>query len=279
VILEDDRENFCEGQPFVLKGTLRYMKQEDQNLREPREDDKLEAEFHYEQNKILKWLDNYWYHYKWVTIITAFFVIVGLILVVQLVNKPKYDINFTCACSYRMNAAEYEAYEELVNKFLPEDYDGNGEKAVNIMVYEIFSEKEYEEAKSEAEANSSEFFVNAKYNADELKNFSQYSMMGESYLFMVSEHLYQQLKAGERLMPVSELYEGQDMPQGVTEDGYGVLMGQTDFYQKNSAAQVLPEDMILCVLRKAEFKQGSTDVERYNHAIDLFHAMVDYKAD
>ena len=51
------------------------MKPEDQNLREPQGDDKLEAEFHYEQKKIIKWLDNYWYHYKWTTIITAFFVI------------------------------------------------------------------------------------------------------------------------------------------------------------------------------------------------------------
>ena len=198
---------------------------------------------------------------------------------VQILNKPKYDLNFTCACSYRMHAAEHEAYEELMNKFLPEDYDKNGEKSVNITVYEIFSDSEYAEAKSEDEANSEEFYINAKYNADELKNFSQYSMMGESYLFMVSEHLYQQLKAGERLMPVSELYEGQTLPRGVTEDGYGILMSETDFYQQNSAAQVLPDDMILCVLRKAEFKTGSGDIEKYDRAIEMFHAMVDYRAD
>ena len=42
-------------------------------------DDKREAPEITPQSKVLRWLDNFWYHYKWPTIIIAFFLIVGIV--------------------------------------------------------------------------------------------------------------------------------------------------------------------------------------------------------
>ena len=68
------------------------MKTDDMNPRDVLEDEKVDAEFHYEQSPFLKWLDNYWYHYKWPTIIISFFAIVLIVVIAQMVNRPKYDI-------------------------------------------------------------------------------------------------------------------------------------------------------------------------------------------
>lgn len=253
------------------------MKQEDQYTSVPQEEDKPEAEFHYEQSPVLKWLDNYWYHYKWPTIIVSFFVVVFAIMIAQMVNRPKYDINLVCAGTYRMNATEHPAFEAAVEKFIPQDYDGNGEKSANIIVYEIFSDEDYREAASEAEAESREFAINPKYNADELRNFSQYSMMGECYVFLVSEYLYDQLRSGERLRAISDLYGQASLPEGVTEDGFGIYIKETDFYRYHPEIQAMPDDMILCILRKAEFKDSSADVEKYARYEDFFKSIADYR--
>ena len=238
----------------------------DQNLGE----NKPEAELHFEQSPFLKWLDNYWYHYKWPTIIISFFAIVLIILIVQMVTRPKYDVNLVCGSTYRMNASEHVAFEKAVEKFIPEDYDGDGEKSANIIVYEIYSDSEYREALCE-------FAINPSYNADELQNFSQYSMMGEGYVFLVSEYLYQQLKSGDRLCSMSDLYGSDPIPEGVTEDGYGIYLKETHFYQYTPEIQAMPDDLILCILRKAEFKDGKADVEKYARYEAFFKAMADYR--
>ena len=44
------------------------------------------------QNPVLKWLDNYWYHYKWHTIVVAFFIFVGIVgFLIDSIKKAKQD--------------------------------------------------------------------------------------------------------------------------------------------------------------------------------------------
>lgn len=245
--------------------------------RTPLPEDKPEGELHYEQSPLLKWLDNYWYHYKWPTILVAFFAVVLIVVVVQIIERPRYDINLVCGGTYRMNASEHVAYEAAVEKFIPEDYDGNGEKSANIIIYEIFSDGEYLEAKSEAEANSEEFAINPKYNADEQQHFSQYTMTGEGYVCLLSEHLYKQLVTGQRLRPVADVYGEEPLPAGVTEDGFGIYIKDTHFYQYTPAVQAMPDDMILCILRKSELKNSPSDLEKYARYEAFFRSIADYR--
>ena len=42
-------------------------------------------------SKVLKWLDNFWYHYKWPFVIITFFVSLAIVLTVQLVSRENYD--------------------------------------------------------------------------------------------------------------------------------------------------------------------------------------------
>ena len=41
---------------------------------------------------MLKWLENYWYHYKWHTLIVAFFVIMLTVMGVQMCSREDNDI-------------------------------------------------------------------------------------------------------------------------------------------------------------------------------------------
>ena len=82
-------------------------------------------------------LENFWYHYKWHTIITLFVLIVGIVLVVQLASKPKYDIYIMYAGEHYFDTADSSdtsPYREAISaiKRVSEDFDGNGEVSVSF---------------------------------------------------------------------------------------------------------------------------------------------------
>lgn len=243
---------------------------------EQQREDKLDAEFQVQKSPFLAWLDNFWYHYKWHVIVIVFFVSVIALCVGQFVSKPKYDTNFAIGSWYRMSEDQKSDYAEVINHLLPEDYDGNGSKNVNIMVYQIYSNEDVEEEKKIAEAESEKYFFNTKYNTDEFNNFSQFTMTGECSVFLISPHLYATLSSAERLLPMTELYKDRELPQGVTEDGNGIYISQTDFYNYHPAVQVMPDDMILCILKPMVWG-GSSDEASYAKEKAFFCAIADFE--
>lgn len=238
--------------------------------------DKLQPGDLTERSRVLRWLDNFWFYNKWKIIIGGFFLTVLIIGLVQILGQDKYDTTVAVACAYRMDTEEREKFMELMGRFCPEDYDGNGEKAVNLRWYQVYSEEEYKEAVSEAAAESMYFEVNAKYNSDEYQNFNAYILTGDSSVVMVSPYLYSILADGHRLMPLSEVYGDGELPVGATEDGYGIYLSQTDFYQYNQAAQPLPDTTILCLLR-ATVSGEASDPDTYSHSVAMFRALADYR--
>ena len=237
---------------------------------------KLEAGSLTANSPFLRWLDNFWYHHKWTVIISAFFAVVLIMGLVQILSKESYDVSMTYGGRYRMDDEERADFEALLNAVCPDDYDGDGSKRVQYMIYEIFSDAEILQAKAEAESAGSDFVFNAKYNTDEFENFTAFAGTGECSVYFLSPYLYEVLKASDRIRPVAELYKGQVLPQGVLEDGYGVALKDTDFYENHSAAQVLPEDTVVCLLRSTVWNASGERKEAYARAEALFRAIVDF---
>ena len=75
--------------------------------------------------KILKWLDNFWYHYKWHTIIGAVFAVFLAVCIGQMASKDKIDSYIMYAGPIALTAQEIEdiegAFETVVR-----DYNGDG---------------------------------------------------------------------------------------------------------------------------------------------------------
>ncbi|MBQ3507396.1 MAG: hypothetical protein IJA91_02495 [Clostridia bacterium] len=156
---------------------------EDQNGN-PREDGKIEAGDIVATSPVLRWLDNFWYHHKWTVIVVAFFISVAIICLFQFVGRPDYDTSIVFGSTYRMNKDERAEFEKLITRICPEDFNDDGEKLVNIVEYQVYSEEEYESARKEYAAVTNEegetdsFYINRQYNITEYKNFSQYTMTG-----------------------------------------------------------------------------------------------------
>lgn len=251
--------------------------------REPQNDsDKPEARDIMESSPALRWLDNFWYHYKWTVIIVAFFVSVAVIGIVQMVNRPNYDTSVCLASPYKMNKEERADMEALFQKICPEDFNGDGERLVNLVEYQIYSEEEFEseadryEAMTDENGNPDQFQINRKFNSDEYKNFSNFTMTGETSVYILSPYLYDLLVSAERLKPLSEVYTDGTLPAGALPDGFGIALKDTDFYKYNPAAQIYPENAILC-LHKPTLSGRSKNEARYAEDMAFFKAIADFE--
>ncbi len=253
------------------------MNQETQDMNTPRED-KLDGELQLKKSPFVAWLDNFWYHYKWHTLITVFFVAVLTMCVVQMFTRPTYDVNFVVASSYYMDNEQHANYEKVLEEFLPEDYDGNGEKSVNIVAYNIYSDEEIREEQSLAEAETRGFVFNTTHHSKTIENYNTYTMSGECSVYLVSPHLYQTLSTADpsRLMSIKDLYAEDELPAGVTEDGNGIYIKYTHFYKYNEHVRVLPDDMILCFLRPVKFGKNNNEAA-FERDKAFFRSIVDYR--
>ena len=245
--------------------------------------DKLEAGDVVAASPALRWLDNFWYHYKWTVIVVAFFVTVAIVGIVQMVGRPSYDTSVCLASPYKMNKEERAELEKLIIRICPEDFNGDGEKLINIVEYQIFSEEEFEseaeryEEMTDENGNPDQFQINRKFNTDEYNNFNNFTMTGETSVYILSPYLYNILVSAERLKPLSEIYPDGSLPEGALSDGYGITLGDTDFYKYNPAAQVYPENCILCLALNSEVIGRSSKPELYAQDVAFFKAIADFE--
>lgn len=244
--------------------------------------DKLKAGDITAASTLLRKLDNFWYHNKWTVIVVTFFVSVAIVCLVQFISRPEYDSSLVFGSTYRMNKEERADLEKLLIRICPEDFTGDDEKLINIMEYQVYSEEEYDSEReyyssiTNEEGETDSFQINRQYNTSEYTNFSQYTMTGESSVYILSPYLYGILLQADRLKPLSEIYAGEELPEGAMADGFGVALKDTDFYKYNPEAQVLPENSIIC-FHLPTVGGRSKNPELYADDMAFFKAILDFE--
>lgn len=219
------------------------------------------------ESKVLRWWDNYWYHYKWHTIIGLFCIFIVVFCVVQTINDPKDDIIVAYCGPTGFQAEEMEDLREAMNRIMPEDFDGNGEKYTEVVRYQVFSEQEL---LMDKEANNGQGTVNLAYNAKQLSDFNSFMSFGEASVYFVSEYIYGLIKDRGVLRPLANALG--EMPHNAYDE-YAVRLKDTPYYAMEPALRKLPEDTLVCIA--APFQLGSSsDPEIYDRSLKMFKAIV-----
>ena len=256
---------------------------EDSSERTPEQDesnaseDKLLAASPMETCPTLRWLDNFWYHHKWKVIVITFFLIVAVVCTVQLVTRPVYDSSVVIASPYQMSKAERADLEALF-KTVCSDFDGNKKINVNLTDYCIYvTEEEIESDEKLFSTPDDPYRVDLGANATRKSNFYTFIKTGETSVCILSRELYAELLANSKpiLKPLSEIYTDGDLPASTLGDGYGIKLAETDFYRYNPAAQLIPDDAIVCMLSPVAFGRNHKS-EYYDRDVAFFRAIVDY---
>lgn len=242
-----------------------------------RDDSKLEArEIDLKSsNRLLRSLDNFWFYHKWKVIIIAFFAIVLIVGIVQMVSKTESDAGIIVAVPDILYAEEISDIENTLVSLMPSDRNGDGKKQLNLSTYKIYSEDEMiaaNEAETDPDGNPV-IYADRGYNTSQYEQYTDYLMTGECSVMIVSEYLYSKLRENDRVLPLSEVF-GSTVPTGALSDGYGVSLSELEIY-KYEGLSTLPEGTVVCILRQY-FIGASSDDEVYDYSKQFFRSIVEF---
>ena len=117
-------------------------------------------------------------------------------------------------------------------------------------------------------------YADKSYNDSQYAEYRDYINTGESSILIVSEYLYRELVAQDRVRPLADVF-GEDLPRGAMSDGYGVRLCDTGVYEFFDALQTLPDDTVVCLLRPYVWGSSSRE-EHYAYTVDYFKNIVTF---
>ena len=214
-----------------------------------------------EQKSFKAWLENYFYHYKWHTIIALVIVFAIVICSVQMCNKTSYDLHIMYAGSVDISRGAKEGdiseYQKLLSGIKPYASDADGDGTVNINLQSLFmpSTEEIEEIQK-----TEGYEANLALIAQNNELFKQNIQYGDYYVCLLSEHLFRKHTEGEsivRFAPIAPYAEGISSVMYAGE--YGIYLSSLPIYEK-PGFNLLGEDTVLCI-RRVDYISGSFDKE------------------
>ena len=225
--------------------------------------------------KFYRWLDNYWYHYKWHTIITLFFVITLTVCMVQACGVQQADVYILYAGPYKFGQTDSTTFENAFSAITP-DRNGDGISRAELVDIYLLSDAQVAEAMNLAEENGENAVVNYQMFKNNRETFDQQILAGDVVICLLDPTLYTDVKnAGgfERLENVL----GYKPEKAVDE--YSIRIADTPFGAQYSLFRNMDEDTRLCIriTSSAAFLKGKKKTEAYHsYCMDIFRSMFDY---
>ena len=213
-------------------------------------------------SKFLKWLDNYWYHYKWHTIIVSFFVIIGTISMVQIFNRESYDAYVMYVGDATIPDTQYYDVVQSL-KAVSSDYDGNKEHNINFAKTLFISDPENEMA-STVNSSAVQYLSNL--------------VVQPYYIYLMDVEVYKLYKDSGVFVPISELVS--DLPEEWYYDGTAVYFDKTDYANSFAGVDNLGENTLL-VIKIMPYSNSKRVTERereyYENHLDMLKNILSYR--
>lgn len=213
-------------------------------------------------SKVLKWLDNYWYHYKWPTIIVSFFLIMGIVLTTQFITKVHYDLYIMYVGDASIPDMQYH---DIINSLssVSEDYNRDGEIRINFSRTAYISDEEHEMASS--------------VNSVAMQFLSSLTVQ-PYYIYLMPISVYDLYKDTGVFVPISDL--APNVAEDMLYDACAVYFNRTEFANKKAGMSGLGEQTVL-VVKNIPYVTGKAAREEEqrtfeNHA-DMFCKILNYQ--
>lgn len=224
-------------------------------------------------------LENYWYHYKWHTLITLFFVVFISIMVGQMCSKEEDDVYVLYAGPFSLTDEKKTELASCFEQLMPEDYDGDGKKNVALLDILLMTDEELYEA---YQNGYSALYLNESTVQSNQETLTVYAMAGDFVIFLIDADWYTNLHNVNAFVTIDELEE-----LGVTFSGSAkryddcaYYLNSLDFARFFTAFDCFPEDTLVCVRRPATtsvIKGEEKSREVYDRQIAYFKELVAFE--
>lgn len=83
-----------------------------------------------------QWLENLWYHYKWVLILSVIAILVAIYCIYAAVTAPKYDYTVAYIGHSSITLGQEDSLAETFKQY-GEDLNNDGEVTVRVLAYDL----------------------------------------------------------------------------------------------------------------------------------------------
>ena len=226
--------------------------------------------------KILKWLENYWYHYKWITVIVAFFAVAVLIMTAQFFTRDKYDAMILYTGPRIPNANQTLEIESAFEDVLTEDFDGNGKREVTLNSMFLMTDEQLKDDRYTHDENGNTLYINTKDMVTTKQQFTTQIFVGEALICLLDPAWYDLVAKKDAFVPLNELVE--EVPEN-TYDDCALYLRDTGFGEYFTALNTLPEDTLICFRRMSStsgLKNEKKEEERYEFNKRFFVELIEF---
>lgn len=233
------------------------------------------------KSPFLEKLDNFWYHYKWHTIVAIFIIFMGVILAFQMCSKVKFDAYIMYAGPHTIsrvsesgNLSEYENAISSLKK-ITSDYSDDG--IINISFVDLFVVNSEEEEKILAENPGSE--INSALVKENTETLHQKLLFGEYYLCFLSERIFKEYEAmhGDALFTKLAPY-GKAGAEYEYVSERGIYLRSLPFSSLPEICD-LPEDTVVCLRTYSEVASTigrANNEENFHRGEDMLRKLLSY---
>lgn len=195
-------------------------------------------------SKFVKWLDNYWYHYKWVTIVCLFVALLVVITTVQLVNKEEKDIGIVYLGPSAISGEQASEIEFAFEQIMSSDYNGDGTKSAQLTFFNYYTDEQYEEKVEQAKKDETFFSYDLSTRNETLRQLNTLMSTGETVICLLDESVYQTLVEQDAFVSLQSVL---GYSPEFALDEFSVRIGDTDFGKYYTAFDCIDPDTRLCI--------------------------------
>ena len=221
------------------------------------------------------WLDNFWYHYKWHSIIALFLVFVVTVCTVQMCRKEEPDLYILYGGGKHIsrqvvdgNFCELDVITTSC-KQITRDYDENGKlKPLFYNVY-MLSENEIKEAGDD---------VNHTLLYQNNQEFRDLMFSSPYYICFLSEELYLEYSKTEGVfIPLASYTGGREL--NYLDECAVYLHSENLPFSKLPGICDLPENTVICLKSKTAFSTnfgGKNTAKHFERSEESLRALFNY---
>lgn len=218
------------------------------------------------KSSFLERLDNFWYHYKWHSIIALFLIFTIVICSFQICSKESYDVHVLYSGNHEINRhgeggniSEYAATLSSLER-AADDFDEDGEIKVTLKDLFMLSAEEIKKIEESDKDNEVNYAL-INENKQILRDTVMYSSY---YVCFFSPSVYEEYKTVdgvEIFAPLNELVENDTSVQYYSESA--VYLSSTAFYSLPGISS-LPSDTLIALKNPSVFAShfNKKDTER-----------------
>ncbi|MBQ9940891.1 MAG: hypothetical protein IJO74_05070 [Clostridia bacterium] len=192
--------------------------------------------------KFQKWFDNYWYHYKWRTIVISVFSLFIIIASVQLLLKKNPDAHIMYAGPASVTYTSLDEILNSIDKVMEKDLNGDRKKYVEYVEITLIDRSKIND---EGEIYSEYINNNLDFQTSMLQRYNAEIAFGDSMIYFVSPGIYSDLKSNFQLLPLNSERLLDDMPDN-SFDEYSFKLSDLDIYKLDGFC-LLPADTLVCM--------------------------------